>query len=158
MQLREMMTRDVEIVHPDTTLREAAEKMRTLDIGPLPVHDGTGVVGMITDRDITVRAIAEGWDPRVTRVREVMTPGVFHCFDDQDVRDAAKLMAEKRVRRLPILDRSYRLVGLVSLGDLAAHLDGDSVASIVDDISSRRMRDRVYAAPELQQWPPPAWW
>lgn len=157
MQLREIMTRDVEIVHPESTIKDAAEKMRALDVGPLPVHDGTGVVGMITDRDIAVRAVADGCDPRSTRVREIMTPGVYHCFDDQDVREAAKLMAEKRVRRLPVLDRSYRLVGIVSLCDLAPLLEGESAGTVFTDIS-KPIRDRQYAVPELQQWPPPAWW
>ena len=90
MQLKEIMTPGAEIISPEATIREAAEMMRHLDIGPLPVCDGDRLVGMLTDRDITVRAVAEGCDPTTTRVREVMTPDVVYGFDDQDVQDAAR--------------------------------------------------------------------
>lgn len=119
MQLKDVMTRDIEVVHPDAMLVEAAEKMKALDIGPLPVSDGDRIVGMLTDRDITVRAIAEGRDPKTTKVREAMTPHIVYCFEDQDVKEAAKLMQEKQIRRLVVLSREKRLVGIVALGDLA---------------------------------------
>lgn len=119
MQLKQVMTPDVEVVHPDATLQEAAVKMKSLDVGPLPVSDGGKVVGMITDRDITVRAVAEGRDPKSTTVREAMTDEVVYCYEDQDVEDAARLMAEKQVRRLLVMDRQDQLVGIVSLADLA---------------------------------------
>jgi len=119
MQLRDIMTPGVEVVNPEATLQEAAEKMRRLDVGPLPVCDGDRLVGMLTDRDITVRAVAEGCNPTTTTVREAMTPEIVHCFEDQDVQEAARLMAQYQIRRLPILNRNKRLVGMVSLGDLA---------------------------------------
>jgi CBS domain-containing protein len=119
MQIHEIMTPDVEIIHPDGMLREAAEKMSRLDIGPLPVCDGARLVGMLTDRDITVRAIAKGHDPNTTKVREVMTPEVVYCFEDQDIETAAQMMETRQIRRLPVLNRDKRLVGIVSPGDLA---------------------------------------
>src|SRR5215471_21530627 len=94
MQLKEVMTSGVEVVSPEASIREAAEKMRHLDIGPLPVCDGDRLVGLLTDRDITVRAVADGRDPVTTRVHEVMTPDVVYGFDDQDVQDAVRLMEQ----------------------------------------------------------------
>src|SRR4051812_22201343 len=105
MQLKAIMTRDVEVIHPDATLDEAATKMDALNIGPLPVRDGQRLVGVVTDRDITVRATSAGRDPKSTRVRDVMTRDVVYCFDDEDIRDAANVMEEKQIRRLVILDR-----------------------------------------------------
>src|SRR5262250_1719797 len=121
MQLKEIMTPGVEVVTPEATIQEAAEKMRHLDIGPLPVCDGDRLVGMLTDRDIAVRAVADGRDPVTTLVREVMTPDIVYGFDDQDVQDATRLMEQYQIRRLPVLNRRKQLVGMVSLGDLAVH-------------------------------------
>jgi CBS domain-containing protein len=117
--VQEIMTRQVEVVRPDAPIREAAEKMRSLDVGSLPVCDGQRLVGMITDRDITIRATADGRDPAQTRVAEAMTPDIVYCYDDQDVKDVAELMEERQIRRLPIISRDKKLVGIVSLGDLA---------------------------------------
>jgi CBS domain-containing protein len=119
MLVKEAMTRDVEVIHPDATLQEAAEKMRTLDIGPLPVCEGDRVVGMLTDRDIAIRAVAEGYDPWTDKVRDAMTTEVVYCFDDQTVEQAAQLMKDKQIRRLIVLDGNRRLVGILSLGDIA---------------------------------------
>jgi CBS domain-containing protein len=119
MQLRAIMTPEVEVIPPEATLQQAAAKMRRLNIGPLPVCDGDRLIGMLTDRDITVRAVAEGCDPTTTTVREAMTPDLAYCFDDQEVQDAVQLMERYQIRRLPILTRDKRLVGMVSLGDLA---------------------------------------
>jgi CBS domain-containing protein len=119
MQVKEVMTPGVECIPPDSTLQDAARKMQVLDVGPLPVCDHDRLAGMLTDRDIVVRGVAEGRDPGNTRVRDVMTPEVVYCFEDQDVQEAARLMEQKQVRRLPVLNRDKRLVGIVSLGDLA---------------------------------------
>jgi CBS domain-containing protein len=119
MQIKDIMTPHVEVVSPNTTLTEAAEKMSRLDIGPLPVCDGQRLVGMLTDRDITVRATAKGCDPNTTTVDKVMTPEVVYCFEDQNVETAAQMMAKRQIRRVPVLNRDKRLVGMVSLGDLA---------------------------------------
>jgi CBS domain-containing protein len=123
MPLKDIMTRHVEVVHPEAMLWEAAQKMAKLDVGPLPVCDGEELVGMLTDRDITVRATADGRDPKTTRVFEVMTPEVLYVFEDQDTREATRLMTEHQIRRLVVLNRDKQLVGIVSLGDLAVHTD-----------------------------------
>ena len=119
MTLKDVMTPDVEVIAPEATLQQAAAKMRRLNIGPLPVCDGDQLVGMLTDRDITVRAVAEGCDPTTTTVREAMTPDIAYCFEDQTIEDAVQMMERYQIRRLPILNRTQRLVGMVSLGDLA---------------------------------------
>jgi CBS domain-containing protein len=121
MRLKDIMTIQVEVVHPEATLWEAAQKMAALDVGPLPVCTGGQLVGMLTDRDITVRATAEGRDPKTTRVHEVMTPEVLYAFEDQDISEATWLMTEHQIRRLVVLNRSKQLVGIVSLGDLAVY-------------------------------------
>jgi CBS domain-containing protein len=102
--------------------------MRVLNIGSLPVCDGDRVVGVITDLDITVRAIAEGWDPWTTLVREIMTPEAVCCYEFQEVEAASRLMKEKQIRRLMVLDRRGRLVGMLSLGDLAVGTADDLLA------------------------------
>ena len=121
MQLQDVMTPAVEVIAPEASISEAAEKMSHRDIGPLPVCDGERLVGMLTDRDITVRAVAAGRDPRMTPVRDIMTPDVIYGFEDQAVEDAARLMEQYQIRRLPVLNRSKQLVGMVALGDLAVH-------------------------------------
>src|SRR4029453_16243452 len=111
MQLKEVMTSRVTVIAPEATIQAAAEKMSDLDIGLLPVCEGGRLVGVVTDRDITVRAVAEGRGPVTTQVREVMTPGTIYGFDDQDVEDAARLMEQYQIRRLPVLNRRKQLVG-----------------------------------------------
>lgn len=128
MQVREVMTPQVEVIRPDAVLKEAAEKMSHLDIGPLPVCDGERLVGMLTDRDITVRATARGRDPNTTKVREVMTSEVVYCFEDQDVKTAAQMMEMRQIRRLPVLNQDKRLTGIVSLGDLAVETRNQKMA------------------------------
>lgn len=118
MKVREAMTRDVRLVKPDQPIREAARLMTELDIGALPVEEDDRLVGMITDRDITVRAVAQGRGPD-TPIREIMTREVRYCFEDQSIDEVTQNMGELRIRRLPVLSREKRLVGIVSLGDLA---------------------------------------
>ena len=131
MKVNEIITHDPEVIRPETALIEAAQKMKSLDIGMLPVCDGDRLVGVITDRDITVRGVAQGYDPKTARVQEVMTPEVIYCFDDEDVKEAAEKMEEKQVRRLPVLNRQKRLVGIVSLGDLAVRTGKETLAGVV---------------------------
>jgi CBS domain-containing protein len=129
MLVSNVMTRGAECVRPTQSLQEAAQRMKALDVGPLPVcGDHDRLVGMLTDRDITVRAVAEAYDPRTTTVHEVMTPDVVYCFEDQDVQEAARLMREHQVRRLVVLSRDRRLVGIVSLGDLAVETRDEKLA------------------------------
>jgi len=119
MLVKEFMTEGVECVHPGATMQHAAERMKELDIGALPVCEDDRLVGMITDRDITVRATAENRDPGQTCVRDLMTPNVRFCFEDDPAREAAHKMEHHQVRRLVVLDHDKRLRGIVSLGDLA---------------------------------------
>jgi CBS domain-containing protein len=136
MQLKDVMTPGVEVIAPEASIYEAATKMCHLDIGPLPVCDGERLIGMLTDRDITVRAVAAGRDPLTTHVRDVMTPDVVYGFDDQDVQDAARLMEQYQIRRLPVLNRSKQLVGMVALGDLAVHAGTQPVtAEVLEQVS-----------------------
>jgi CBS domain-containing protein len=136
MLLQKVMTSGVEVIPPEAILREAAEKMRRLNVGSLPVCDGERLIGMLTDRDITIRAVAEGCDPKTTTVREAMTPDIAYCFEDQEVQEAARIMEECQIRRLPILSRDKRLVGMVSLGDLAVSSGNQALAGeILEQVS-----------------------
>ena len=119
MQLKEFINYRVEVVHPNDTLQHAAEKMKDLDVGSMPVCEGQHLVGILTDRDITIRATAQGQDPTKTAVRDVMTPDVVYCFETQDVEEAAKMMQENQIRRLFVLNEDEELVGITSLGELA---------------------------------------
>jgi CBS domain-containing protein len=119
MRVSEVMTPDAVVVDADTTLAEAARTMKLLDVGPLPVVDGKRVVGMVTDRDITVRATAEGVDPRAAIVRDVMTAEVVACLESDDVAAAARMMQITQLRRLVVVDDDGRMVGIVSLSDIA---------------------------------------
>lgn len=119
MHIADVMSRDVRFISPDETVQSAAKMMEKEDIGFLPVGEKDRLVGMITDRDIAMRAVAEGKDPKKTKVREVMTERVLYCMDDTDIEEAALNMAEMRVRRMPIVDQDKRLVGVVSIGDIA---------------------------------------
>ena len=119
MKVSEIMTRDVCIARPDHTIEDVARMMLAIDAGLLPVGEDDTLVGTITDRDIAVRAVAEGKDPATTTVREAMSEGIRYCFEDQTVDEAADLMGREQIRRLPILNREKRLVGIVALGDLA---------------------------------------
>jgi CBS domain-containing protein len=131
MQIKQAMTRGVEVVRPGDTLQQAARKMKSLDVGALPVCDGDRLVGMITDRDIIVRATAEGRDPRTTPAKEAMTPEVVYVFEDQDIEQAASVMKERQLRRLAVLDRNKRLVGILSLGDVAEETDDEELSGEV---------------------------
>ena len=134
MKVEDIMTRDVRLVGPDETIQAAAAMMIDLDAGVLPVADGDRLVGMITDRDIALRGVAEGKSPD-TPVREVMSAEVHYCFDDQDTDEIATNMAEQQIRRLPVLDRDKRLVGIVSLGDLANRRDNGEAGDALSGIS-----------------------
>ncbi|HEX2929504.1 MAG TPA: CBS domain-containing protein [Candidatus Binatia bacterium] len=121
MQLGEIMTRDVEVVGLEAPLQVAAALMKSLDVGMVPVCDGKTLKGTITDRDITVRATADGCDPASTKVCDIMSTDIAYCFEDQEIEEAMSLMEAQQIRRLPVLSRDKRLVGIVSLGDLAVH-------------------------------------
>jgi CBS domain-containing protein len=119
MLVSEVMTRDVEFVALDATLQNIARKMRDRDIGALPVGDHDRFVGMVTDRDIVVNGLAEDVDPTRTTAREVMSPRMLYCYEDQSLEEVLANMGDVQVRRLPVVSRHKKLVGIVSLGDLA---------------------------------------
>lgn len=127
MLVKDVMTRGAACVRPEDTLEQAAQKMKDLDVGPLPVcGDNEHIIGMLTDRDIVVRAVAQGKDARSMRVRDAMTEGICYCFEEDDVSQAAQLMRAKQIRRLVVLSQDKRLAGIVTLGDLATQTGGDS--------------------------------
>ncbi len=126
----DVMATEVSIASPDDTVQRAAQLMRETDAGALPVGEGDRLVGMVTDRDVTLRLVAEGRDPSQTRVREVMTPEVRYVFEDEDLDHVADNMAEQQVRRLPVMNREKRLVGVISLADLARRGHGDLAARV----------------------------
>lgn len=118
MKAKELMTRDVRLANPDETIQQAAKMMAEIDAGFLPVGDDDRLVGMITDRDIAVRAVAKGLGPDA-RIDEIMTRDVKYCFEDEDTDHIAHNMADQQIRRICVLDRNKQLVGVLSLGDLA---------------------------------------
>ena len=120
-QLKEIMTRDVKVITPDMTIGEAAKKMRDGNFGMMPVEENDRMIGTISDRDIAIRAVAEGMD-FTTKVRDVMSKGIAWAFEDETVEQAVEIMSERQVRRLPVVNRAKRLVGIVSLGDLASEM------------------------------------
>jgi uncharacterized protein (DUF2267 family)/CBS domain-containing protein len=134
MRVSDAMTRDVHLARPDQTIQDAARLMLEIDAGVLPVGENDRLVGMITDRDIAVRAVAEGKSP-ATKVREVMSADVKYCFDDEDTEHVARNMGEQQVRRLPVVDRDKRLVGILALGDLAISQRPQPVGEALQDIS-----------------------
>ncbi|MDA8230610.1 MAG: CBS domain-containing protein [Magnetospirillum sp.] len=119
MQVAQVMSRQPRVISPDLTIREAAVLMREIDSGFLPVGENDRLIGTVTDRDIALRAVAEGKDPNSCSIREILSEHVAYCFEDQDVEEAAEIMSSKQIRRLPVLNRGKRLVGVVTLGDLA---------------------------------------
>ena len=136
MKVSDVMTRDVRIASPDATLQQAADTMARLDTGALPVGENDRLIGMITDRDIAVRGVAKGWGPDTT-VRAVMTEDVRYCFEDQDIAEVARNMGDSQVRRLPVLDRDKRLVGILSLGDIAGTADAAQALHQISRVGGR---------------------
>jgi len=134
VKINEVMSPDVRIAGPDQTVEQAASLMAELDAGVLPVGDNDRLVGMITDRDIAVRCVAKGKGPE-TKVREIMSEEVKYCFADQDIEEVASNMADIQVRRLPVVDRDKRLVGIISLGDIATASGGLEAGEALAGIS-----------------------
>jgi CBS domain-containing protein len=134
MRVSEAMTKDVHIADPEQTIQQAARTMASLDAGVLPVGEKDHLIGMITDRDIAIRGIAQGKGPDV-KVRDVMTEDIKYCFDDQEIEEVTRNMAAIQVRRLPVLNREKRLVGILSLGDIAISPDGKDAGDALRGIS-----------------------
>jgi CBS domain-containing protein len=134
MKVREVMSREVTVTNPNDSIQEVARTMARLDVGALPVCDGDRIVGMVTDRDIAVRAVAEGLPPG-TPVAQVMTRDVKYVFDDEAIDEVAENMADLQVRRLPVVNRDKRLVGIVSLGDVAREAKPKEVGETLREVS-----------------------
>lgn len=134
MKVCDAMSRDVQIASPKQSIRDAAKIMAKIDAGVLPVGEDDRLVGVITDRDITIRAVAEGKAP-TTKIRDVMSQEVLYCFDDEELEDVAQNMAEMKIRRLPVVNRDKRLVGIISLGDLARREDASTTGHTISEIS-----------------------
>jgi CBS domain-containing protein len=134
MKVSEAMTKDVHVANPEETIQQAARTMASLDAGVLPVGEKDHLIGMITDRDIAIRGIAQGKGPD-TKVRDVMSEDVKYCFDDQDIKEVTRNMADIQVRRLPVLNRDKRLVGILSLGDIATSRERKGAGNALQGIS-----------------------
>jgi CBS domain-containing protein len=135
MQVKSEMTKKVEIVNPSTSLKEAARKMKDFNIGVLPVYEKDKLLGIVTDRDITLRSTAEGKDPSFTTVKEIMTPQVEWCFEDDNLQDVALKMEQKKIRRIPVMDHYKKLVGILSIGDLAVRGSRDVACEILEKVA-----------------------
>jgi CBS domain-containing protein len=135
MQLNRIMTEYVEVIAPERSIQEAAEQMRSLDVGVLPVCNRDRLVGILTDRDLAVRAVADGRDPKNTTVEEIMTRQIAYCFEDQDVEEAERVMEKNQIRRLPVLDHDNHIVGIVSLGDFAIKDDANRAGVTLERVS-----------------------
>jgi CBS domain-containing protein len=143
MKLKAIMTGNVEVIHPNDSLQTAARKMHERDIGFLPVCDGDRLIGVLTDRDIVLRAVAEGVESGAVIGPDLVTSPAIYCFDDQSVEEAARLMHDNQIRRLVVLRRADKqLVGVISLGDLAVNVDdrlsGEVLQSISEPMSSSK--------------------
>lgn len=136
MKVKEIMTTDVEAIDSSATLQTLADRMKELDVGDMPVKVDDNVVGMVTDRDIVVRTVSQGLDPKATFIVEAMTEGVVTCNEDDDVNDAALKMGEAKVRRLLVKNDENNIKGILSLGDVAQHIDPGRSGVVLAQISS----------------------
>ena len=136
MLLKEIMTSTVDVISRDAKAAEAALEMKYLDIGAMPVCDGERLCGMVTDRDLVVRVVAKGLDPKQVNVSDATSSEVFFCYEDEDLEKASQVMSQKQIRRLPILSRAKKLVGIVSLGDLAVRgKDAQTSGVVLEQVS-----------------------
>jgi CBS domain-containing protein len=134
MKVRDAMHGKVEWAQPTETVQSLAKRMRELDIGSVPIGENDRLIGMVTDRDIALRAVADGRDPALLTAREVMSKGIVYCRDDEDLEDAVRIMEQKQIRRLPVVDEKKRMVGILSLGDIShsasRQLTGEVAAAV----------------------------
>ena len=134
MKVKNAMHKGAEWIAPETPVAQIAKKMKELDVGSLPVGDNDRLIGMVTDRDITCRAVANGHDISKVTARDVMTKGIFYCRDSEELDDALRIMETRKIRRLPVIDEKKRMVGMLSLGDVshaASHeLSGELCAAV----------------------------
>ena len=147
MLVKDAMTSKAEWVSPSISVREIAQKMKAKNIGCMPVGENDRVIGMITDRDIACRAVANGGDMNKLTARDVMSKGLVYCFDDQDLGAAARLMNEKQVHHLPVMNREKRMVGMLALGDIANKGSKDVLATITPVVARDAARNNPAKAP-----------
>ena len=136
-QIKDVMSSDFQFISPETSVQEAAEIMQHRDIGFLPVGENDRLIGMVTDRDIAVRSTAAGHKPAEQEVRDILTPKTYYCFDDQDVEEVCNNLGEIQVRRLPVVNRDKRLVGIVSLGDLSQEASRPNIGQTQQQITAQ---------------------
>lgn len=137
MQVKEIMSRNIKMIDSDVTLSEAADKMKIFDIGVLPIQENNKIVGLITDRDIVIRAVAKGFDSRRTKVKEIMTTEIVSCNQNESLEEAAKLLEDKQVRRLLVLDDNNNPVGILAVSDLARKSGDEHLAfEVLERVSS----------------------
>jgi CBS domain-containing protein len=135
MEIREIMTPNVRLATPDQTVHEAAKMMAEIDCGVLPVGEGDRLVGMITDRDIALRVVAAGKSPDKCKVQDIMSSGIKYVYEDETIEDVDRNMSTHQIRRFPVVDRNKRLVGIVSLGDLATRGHGPAAGHAIREVS-----------------------
>ncbi len=134
MKISDIMSRDVQVARPDDSIQSVAQRMKDIDVGSLPVCDGDRIQGIVTDRDIAIRAVAEGRS-FASAISDIMTPEVEYVFDDDDAAEAADRMADAQIRRLPVVNRDKRLVGIIALADLTGKLKDKVAGQTLEDIS-----------------------
>lgn len=136
MKVKQVMHKGVEWVSPSTPVTTLAKKMLNLDVGAIPVGENDRLIGMVTDRDIALRALANGKDPSKLTAKDVMTKGIIWCRDSDDVNEAARTMESKKVRRLPVIDENKRMVGILSLGDISHAASQRTSAQVMKAVSA----------------------
>ena len=136
MQVKDAMHEKIEWINPDAPVSEIAVKMRDCDVGAMPVCENDELVGMVTDRDITCRAVASGSDLDTMTARDVMTEGITYCRDTEEVEDAIRIMESKKIRRLPVMDKDKKVVGMLSLGDISEAVPQSLAGEVLKGVSS----------------------
>ena len=136
MKVENIMHKGVEWVSPDTSIVALAKKMQQFDIGAIPVGENDRLIGMVTDRDVVIRGVADGKDPSKLTARDVMTKGVIYCRDSEDVDEVARIMESKQIRRLPVIDANKRMVGMISLGDVSHAASREVAAEVTRAVSA----------------------
>ncbi len=144
-KISDVMTKNCEWVAPSASLQECAQKMRELDCGFLPVGENDKLIGMVTDRDIACRAVADNKGP-AAQVRDIMTPKTYYCYDDLEAKEVCDNMSQVKVRRMPVMNRDKRLVGVVSMGDLAQFADNQETGETLRDITAGLQKKQQKAA------------
>lgn len=145
-KIKDVMSTNFKYMAPDSPISQVAQQMSDLDCGFMPLAENDKMVGMITDRDITIRAVAQGKNPQETKARDIMSPKTYYCYDDQDIEEVCNNMGEIQVRRLPVVNRDKRLVGIVSMGDLAQQASRPNVGQTEQQITACIQKKKQQAA------------